>query len=304
MRNNSILTIVALLLLGLNAGAQQSLYDLKFRLSASNFVDTIPVECVGNRVVLPVSIGGRDYRFLFDTGASQTTLYDDMPIEGTTVVGTTVSHDAMNRPDSVARVALPPMTIGAVTFTGCKAVVQKRIGKKAYGFDGIVGFDIICKGLNAKIDLRAGHIILTDRSRLFSREPGARIGYTLQRHVPYVEVTPLPGFTERVLLDTGSPFLYMMNKQSFDRAEQLHAEALSSMLVDRTTGRYTMGHGGAEPVGEVVTMLLDSLQTGRLTLYEVPVRTTQGLSHLGAGLLQLGTLVVCPQRRRLLFQPY
>lgn len=297
------LLIPLLLLLSLHCGAQHSLYDTKFKLSKKNFADSIEIDCPDGRVVLPVCIGGKVYRFLFDTGASQTTLFEDSPIEGLTSVGFTVSTDALNHVDTVRKVALPPMTIGSVMFTGCKAVVRKRILSRL-NIDGIVGFDIICKGLNVKIDLRDSLFILTDKKKLFSKEPSCIISYQLNYHVPYVEASPFAGFTENVLFDTGSPFFYMMNKKSFDCAEQLHAEALSSLVVQRGDGPRTLGHSGAEAVGEVVTLQLASLCIGPHVFSEVPAFTTQGNSHIGAALLQRGALVILHKPQRFYFQPY
>ena len=222
-------------------------------------------------------------------------------MEGLTPVGYTVSTDALNHTDTVTKVALPPMAIGSVTFTGCKAVVRKRILSRLK-IDGIIGFDIICKGLSAKIDLREGLFILTDKGKVFSKEPGLTIPYKLNYHVPYVEVTPFAGFTESVLFDTGSPFFFMMNKKSFDRAQQLHAEALSSLVVQRGNGFRTMGHSGAERAGERLTLRLDSLAVGPHVFSEVDAHTTLGNSHIGAAILQRGALIISP--KQFLFQPY
>ena len=68
---------LALLLLSLACEAQHSPYSLKFTVSPKEFVDTIPLDYVRGQVLLPVRFGNKSYRFLFDTGASQTTLFAD-----------------------------------------------------------------------------------------------------------------------------------------------------------------------------------------------------------------------------------
>ena len=74
-------------LLCIEADAQQALYSKKITLSAKNFVDSIEVEWERSQVYLPVTIGGKTYRFLLDTGAAQSVVYADTPIEGSRPAG-------------------------------------------------------------------------------------------------------------------------------------------------------------------------------------------------------------------------
>lgn len=289
--------------MGLCAHAQKSLYNLKFTLSERNFVDTIAVEWTDRHLFLPVEIEGKTYRFLFDTGASQTSLYDDTPFLADCVpVGFTVSHDAVAHSDTVQKVQLPPMTLGQLTLTGCQATVVHRAVRRNY--DGIIGFDIVNKGLSMKIDAGAGHIILTDRHKLLAGEPGFKARYRLDHFTPAVELTPFGQYREYALFDTGFPGFYTMNKQSFDQGEQKSREALGPQVEGRTMGRWALGHGGVEQRSEVVFLALDSLQLGGFAFCSLHALTTQGDSKLGAHLLDLGAVVLLPKRRRLCFQPY
>lgn len=298
-----LLTVI-LLLLSLSSGAQHTLYNLKFTLSQTNFVDTIPIEYERGRITMPVSINGNTYRFLFDTGASQTTIFDDVAIDGLKSAGTTVSHDAIGARTTVRKAALPPMTLGSTVFTGCQAIVQHRIVRGRSDIDGIIGFDIVCKGLNVKIDLRNRQLILSDLFDYFEKEPGITMKYWLDLHVPYVEVCPFGKYRERVLFDTGSRQLYVMNKNSFESGAWKAKENISSQIEGRTIGRYAMGHGGVEPRGEVVFLLLNRLQFGTFSFNDLHTLTTQGGSHLGVKVLEYGAVIFNPKRRRLRFQPY
>ena len=71
-----------------------------------------------------------------------------------------------------------------------------------------------------KIDVRDSLLIITDRKRFFKEEQGYALRYSLQRHVPYIKVSPFERYHERVLFDTGSRQLYAMNNQHFDRGEK------------------------------------------------------------------------------------
>lgn len=297
-----------LLLLGLavftGGHAQLSRYSLDIQMSASDFVDTIQVEWQQQQIYVPVEIGDTTYRFLLDTGSGQTVVYSDSPfLDLCDGAGQMIAHDAIGVSDTVQVVSMPPMTIGSVTFTSCQATVHRR-AVSGRAFDGILGFDLVCRGLSLKIDVAGRRIIWSDRKDFFDDEPGFDARYRLNFHVPFVSVSPFGKFTEEVLFDTGSRKFYAINKQSFDQGEKTLTMPLGRQVEGRTMGRHAIGNYGAEPRGEVVFLALQRLKLSDFTFTDVHAVTTQGGSHLGAPLLEKGTVAFNPRRRRLRFMPY
>lgn len=297
--------IVGLLLLfPLAMLGQRARYSLDFTLSKKNFADTIAIvlEPNGNRVLLPVSIGGKDYLFLLDTGASHAVVYEDAMIAGCETVGTIDSYDANDQKSHVQTVKLPPLTIGSLTLTGCQATVQRRRVRNG-NIDGIIGFDLVNKGLQMKIDVENRRLVLSDRKKLFVKEPGYRLKYRLRWNVPYMDVSPFRDYRERVRFDTGSPRLYVINKTSFDKGEPLMANR--EQIEGRCQGRWMMGFSGTEARGEVVFLALDSLSVGGYFMRDVhTLSTQQGNSHIGAELLKYGAVTFIPNKKTMLFLPY
>lgn len=283
--------------------AQLARYSLKFTLSKKNLVDSIAISFENGQVLVPVVVEGRQCRFLLDTGAGQAVVYADRPIGNCKPAGAIISHDAVGHSDTVRMVTLPPLQIGSVRFEGCQATIQQR-AVKSKNIDGIIGFDLVCKGLQMKIDVRNKLLILTDRKKFFDKEFGYKAKYKLNFHVPYVEVSPFADYKEQVLFDTGSRQFYVMNKQHFDEAEKKNPEGVAPQVEGRSAGRHAMGHQGAEPLGEVAFLKLDRLEIGGCKLVDLHTITTQGGSHLGTQLLELGAVVFNPQRLQLKFQPY
>ena len=157
------------LVLSCSSQAQLARYRYDFTLNRSNFVDSIAIEWERGQVLLPVEIGGKTYRFLFDTGAAQAVVYADSPIDGCRPAGLIRSQDATGAMDTVQLVTLPPITLGQLTLTGCQATIHRR-PVAGRNIDGIVGFDLINRGLSAKIDVRNRLLILTDRKDFFRNE--------------------------------------------------------------------------------------------------------------------------------------
>ena len=297
---------LSLLLLCQSVLAQGSgAYSLRFKLSKRHFADSIAIEYDDGRVFVPVRVGGTVRRFLPGTGAAQAIVYDDTDLARSPRLGTISSIDALGTQASVPVVALPPLTLGQLTLTGLHATVHQRPPMRQK-IDGIVGFDLVCKGLLMKIDTRQRLLVLTDRKKHFRREsPGHECRYQVlpYRHTPYVSVQPFRGYTEQVLFDTGSPFLYLINHHSFAQALDSCLAQNPAQIADTVAGSFVRGLHGRERQAPVVCLQLDSLVFAGHALRHVPARTTQGLSHLGGPLLGHGAVIFMP-RRRLRFIPF
>jgi len=286
--------------------AQKGRYHLKFQVSKKHFADTIAVECVDGRVVVPVTIGGRLYRFMLDTGAAQAVVYAGEQPDGCQPAGTIVSQDAVGRRHSVPLVVLPPMTLGRdLTLTGCQATVHRR-PPGARRFDGILGFDLVAKGIALKIDVRGGYVVLSDIKKFFEGEAGFTGRYSVPpgRFTPHVAVEPFRGYVEEALFDTGSSQLYVMNSQSLKRGEAACRSQRAGQIEGRALGSYALGLHGREALSEVTFLSLDSVSWLGFGLCQLHTKTTQGNSHVGAAVLQHGAVTFMPRNRKIRFQPY
>ena len=295
--------IILLSLLCIDADAQQALYSKKLVLSERNFADSIGIEWERNQVYVPVQINGRNYRFLLDTGAAQSVVYADTPIDGCQAAGYIRSHDATGAMDTVPMVILPPMTLGRLTISRCQATIQQRPIRMP-GVDGILGFNLINSGLLAKIDVHRRLLIITDRKKQFKEEKGIDMPYKLRYHVPYLDVNPFGRYHEMTLFDTGSRRLYVMNRSSFDRCADITGSLIDTQVEGRSMGRHAIGHFGVEPLNEVVFLCLSNLHVGRYTLHNLHTLTSQGESHLGAQLLTYGAMIINPKKKRITLLPY
>ena len=295
---------------GASAYQPRSGYRVDFQASATNFADTIHIEWTGHQVYVPVDINGQRLRFLLDTGAGQSVVFQGTALGSGPTAGTIVSHDATGASSTVTMVTLPPLTLGSTTLTGCRATVQQ--GPAPRGIDGLLGFDLVNGGLSMTIDVPHQRLIITDR--LLPAPPrGSSLKYRLNYHVPYIDIWPFGRQRERVLIDTGSRQFFAMNKQHFDRALlsmlPRHADPASVSRWDdltiegRAIGRHAIGHHGVEPLGEVAFLSLDHLLIGPCVFTHLHSITTQGGSHLGAALLQHVAITFDAKRKRVTIIP-
>lgn len=281
------------------AHGQLGRYCAEFRADVSDFADTITIEWERDRIYVPVESGGRRLRFLLDTGAGQSVVFQGTELAAGPRKGGLISHDATGHTDTLALVALPPLRLGRVTLSGGQALVQRH-SLLSRGIDGILGFDVVNSGLSMKIDVPSRQLILTDRSHLFCREPNTeRLHYKLSYHVPYVQIIPYGRKREQVRVDTGSRQFFAMNKESFDNRPL----SLDMSLEGLSVGRHATGHHGVESESEVAFLQLNNLRVGGYSFSDIHTLTTLGSSHLGARLLRYGAVAFCPRHRSMMFQP-
>lgn len=301
-----VLILLSLLIVFMDARAHTAGYNLKFQLSQHDFADTLAIELVGGRVVVPVRVGQREMHFLFDTGAAQAVVYADGDLASCPQLGTIASIDAMGRREQVPLVQLPPLSLGNLTLTGCQATVHRRPVSR-HRYDGILGFDLICKGLSVKIDLQRRHIIITDRKKHFADETGFESRYRVlpALHTPYVQVEPFRDYYEEALFDTGSPLLFSLGQQSFTRKAVIACKRQRAGQIEgRAEGSFLVGLHGREQHAEVTFLCLDSLVWGGFAFRELHTKTVGTGSHLGAAVLHYGAVTFLPRQRVVRFQPY
>ena len=285
------------------ATAQQYTYNLDFELSAKDFCDTIPITYERGQVYIMVEAEGLQLRFKLDTGSSTGVVYTDTPLHGLKTLGTIMSHDANGRSSRVNVVQLPPLKLSPhLTLSRYAATVHSRRSGRS-DHDGIIGFSLFSKGVAAKINTREGYMVLTDRRKQLRREPGFGVRYKLMRHVPRIEVSPFQKTTVSATFDTGSPRLLALNAADYAGCLKRQPD-IDEQEEGRCRGQMAIGNYGVEPEAEVVFLGLERLMWGEYRFCDVHCITTQGDSHIGAALLQWGTLTILPRDRRLVFSPY
>ena len=291
-----------LLSAGLSMKAQTYSYSANFELSEHGFCDTIPIIVENHHIYVDVETEGAHRRYLLDTGSGQGMVYDGADARRYRELGNVVSYDANNRKDTVRVVQLPAFRMGRLRVSGYVASVLPR-PQTRQRFDAVIGFDLFNRGLYAKIDTRARRLILTDRKGVFDAEQGYEVKYKLKWWVPYVYVSPFIRHVDQVLFDTGAQSIYTMNKHSFD-VHAYKSKNVGSQVEERVEGQQSIGTLGTELSGELVFLRLDRLKWGDFSFLDVHATTTQGISRIGAQLLDYGCVIIDPKRKRLKFQPY
>lgn len=305
-KRNKLILAGLLLAVGHTAMGQETgnkcYYDTHFSLSKNNFVDTIPILYKENQIYIEATIEGKTYLLNLDTGSSQGVLYEGGRIPHSQPLGYINTRDANGHTGNTPVVSFPTLQIGHLRIDNYHGtLVQRPAGR--YPYDGIIGFDLFNKGLQAKIDTRKGYLILTDKKNFFDRESGFNMKYKLRRWVPYLLINTFEKHEEPTLFDTGSEDFFTFNKQSFD-TERYKSARVVSLIEETTNGQQAIGNFGAERSDLLFYIKLKRMWWGKFCFLNVHTYTSQGDSRIGGEVLKYGAVVINPQRKFLKFQPY
>ena len=126
--------------------------------------------------------------------------------------------------------------------------------------------------------------------------------YKLQAFVPYVWVSPFMRHMDRAIFDTGSTQLYSMNRESFQK-HVYKSRQVAAQVEGRAVGQHLIGMNGVERTDTVYFLALERLKWDDFSLRDYHTVTNEGSSYIGTGLLDHGSIIINPFKKRIIFQP-
>ncbi len=178
------------------------------QITRKNFVDTIPIRFEGHRILLDVRIGNKTATFLFDTGCSNTTLFDAQE-PGIVPDGWGEALDSNGNLGKVSFCKIPEMQIGNTVIRRASAAIAPNdrlaaMESRVTKVKGGIGADLMAGGRAIKIDVKAKHIILTDKPKIFAGEKRHTTTFKEGVNCAFLDVEPFGGIsTANTIFDTG-----------------------------------------------------------------------------------------------------
>lgn len=171
---------------------------------------TIPFDYVANQIIVNARINSADYRFIVDTGASQTVLDKATALSLGRISQSDFSITAGSKALPLSYMTIPAFTVGDVTLDNVSALVTDLsavAGATGQKTNGLLGANILRRFL-VTIDFRDRKIILADPHQV-----------SIPEHATVLKTSPVYGATALVipgkldnklnlnfLVDTGAGF--------------------------------------------------------------------------------------------------
>ena len=282
--------------------------------SKRDFADTIKIKVIDGAVVVPVEIEGRIRHFLFDTGSplglwqGQKEAWMRQLMADSLIFG---DSNKNRRHKTIYQI--PTMKMGNLQIENYPLIVEDAMKDYLCGrFDGVLGFNLVGKGLSFKLDTKDSLLIVTDRKKFFAEEekgqPTAK--YRMKRaYCPLVYVDSPFGWIEMVF-DTGALNTWLaLSQEDLDRWFQKNPKKRKLLddltLLTDTTINTSAGLYGLSTDTLVGRLLhFPTIKIGELPVNDLYVTTAYKTMRIGSALLKHASLIIDAPRKRFVFLPH
>ena len=217
-----VFTLVVLALFASSLLAQSIDFN-QGSITQKKFLEKISYQNIDGKIVVPVTINGKMYNFVIDTGATLTIsdkLFKELNLQ---IVGQSNVMDASGRMKEARIILLPELHLQGITFINTPACVHHEESSDffnlfdCFGIDGIIGSNELRNSV-IQFDERNKHLIIANNLfQLMKDKEGKKVGkWQKMEQTPLSNPLIIIGFQkeqkigDRVEFDTGSSEMFTM----------------------------------------------------------------------------------------------
>lgn len=282
--------------------------------SKRNFADTIKIKVLDGAVIVPVEIEGQTRNLLFDTG-SPLGLWNGQKEDWMKKITTdSLTFDDINkRSRNQIIYQFPTIKMGNLQIENYPMIVEDAMSEFTCNrFDGIIGFNLVGKGLSFKLDTKDSLLIVTDRKKFFAEEekgqPTAK--YRMKRaYCPLVYVDSPFGWIEMVF-DTGALNTWLaLSQEDLDRWFQKNPKKRKLLddltLQTDTTINTSWGLYGLSTDTLVGRLLhFTKIKIDKLPVNDLYITTAHLTMRVGSAVLKHASLIIDAPKKQFVFMPH
>lgn len=272
-----------------------------------NYYSEIQFEYANGKIIIPVQIDNKTYRFLLDTGAPNCVTKNLNAILNPKIVKEIKVSDSNNNKLLMNVVELPDLTIGGVIFKNSVALSsndEKNMVFDCFNIDGFIGSNLLRNSI-IQIDTKNKILIITnDLKKLkYNKKNYSKLSLIGNQSSPYIwtKLIGTKSGKEQVLLDTGMKGFYDISKRSYNI---LKNENIFKLLA---TGNGSNGIGlfGNSLITEQFKIILPEMMiSGSKFLNIIAITTSDNNSRIGIDLFENGIGTLDFKNKKFYFDEY
>lgn len=270
-----------------------------------DFVDTIRISYMNHQILVPVKIGDRYYKFMFDTGCTGFLLNDSLRHLMQETGKKRECMDFNRVSQDLDRGVIQELTLGKTHLTNVDVTAMPY--NFPFGADGCIGMrELNNSDIIIKMDLKDSIIIITDRKDFFANENGQVMEYYPKRVCPKVKFSFSHGCKGGwMTFDTGCNSFMFLNDFYYKKSLKGKNKDLFMKQIEWTdTGSSSYSVHGIEKANEHVFMKMDEVKVGSMCINNIPVEIASGATVIGCRILEYGSMIMDSHAHTLTFQPY
>lgn len=259
-----------------------------------------------NLPVVDVKIAGKNYRFLFDTGAITSIgekIINEIKLEP---VDRMEVFDAEGRPDSLYVYSLPEIFLGEVSFNDIPTLQMKEgVLNRCLAYDGVIGSNLLRNSV-VRFSYSDKTIEIADNPKSFdlNQKYAQKMIVSSFQSSPYIKTILRDRRKANVelLFDTGMSGLYDLSLRHF---HLFCDNKVFSDIIQEGKGRLGYTFYGVAPDTVLYRLRIPRLEIGKLKYENVQINTTvHDNSRIGIEWLKYGVATLDYKNKKFYFEPY
>ena len=272
-----------------------------------NYNSELPFEYVNSKIIIPVVIENKTYRFLLDTGAPNCISLQLKKELNAKVIQQLAVTDANNTKSMMDIVTLPELSIGGITFLNSLALAyteDKNIIFDCFEIDGFIGSNLLRNSV-LQIDTRNKILRITDDldSVLTDKKRGTKIALLGNQSSPFIwiKITGKKSAKEQVLLDTGMKGFYDLS----NRAYKIFKDKTEIELLHTGNGSASLGMFENTQTNTMYKVLVPEITIAETKFTNITTTTTSDSnSRVGIDLFEHGLGTLDYKNKRFYYKAY
>ncbi|HUH25394.1 MAG TPA: retropepsin-like aspartic protease, partial [Flavobacterium sp.] len=284
----------------------QGLKDDKGKIVQTNYFEEIPFEVVHDKIIVPITIENKTYRFMLDTGAPNLISEEIAKEVGLKNIETISIKDANNNVGSLKIGILNTIQLGSLLSKNNTVLIQdinQHPLLKCYQIDGLLGSNFF-KNSALKISVKQQKIWVTDKSKnLNLKVSSSKLKLVGEQMKPYIKIHLLNKAnhraTEELLIDTGMGGFYDISNRAF---EILKNDNFFKVLAT-ANGTGSVGLFGAGKSDTQYLLQTDYFKINDTQFSNVITNTSEdGNSRIGFDVLKYGDMTIDFKNKKFYFE--
>lgn len=264
----------------------------------------IPYEIYAGKMIVKMIINGEEERFIFDTGAGQSSIsYEYAQKNKLSII------DSMSLKDVTSTSAMYHLTQiksvmsqdKKVNFSGLRTVIMPEHSAiiDCFNVVGILGSDMLNTTI-CTIDSKTKIITINDRNAVINESFRYAHNFSKKGHLPIFNVI-VNGQDLEILMDSGSSDFMTLKQTDYSKFDSLNAVR----VIKEGRGGKSMGLAGEIDVRKNKMVLFSELRVGPAKFNNV-ITETENPPHtlLGLNFLEYAKVVIDYPRSRVYYIPY
>ena len=280
----------------------QNITVSKGKVNLKNYLQEIPYQKIMGIPIVQVSINGKMYNFIFDTGAPMVCIPDkifkelNLPVLSQKKVGS-----ASGEHKKLRFISLPELHLQNMVCLNTSGIVlhEESYWLECLGVDGIIGKNVFGNSI-VHFDEQNNRIIITDNINELSLKKKNYQKMTVVRTKPLITVTMQKGENRAV-----SKVIFDSGQSDFCEISISRFKDYVFDIVSEGEGRQGYGAHGLAGKQKHSLLYIQEFVINGIKFNDLIVTTTYGsCSRIGAKLLEFGKTTLDYKKKRFYFEPY